>query len=94
MTRRKGEITSRQIDRDFPHQVEIEIPPGGLRKRLDGMYAFCRGNDFRTRGIGRQRIETGRDGMRWCFTTAEAADAFQAQFGGGRLHAGKVRPPR
>jgi len=30
MTQRKGEVTKRQTDRDYPHQVAILIPIGGL----------------------------------------------------------------
>ena len=33
MTRRKGEITARMNERDFPHIVELELPPGGFRER-------------------------------------------------------------
>jgi hypothetical protein len=48
------------------------------------MHEACRGTPYATRGIGKQRIETGQDGIRFCFKTAEAADAFQARFGGKR----------
>jgi hypothetical protein len=54
MTRRKGERTSAQVDRDYPYQVEIEIPEGSLGTRLNAMYAFCdeRRLDYATRSIG------------------------------------------
>jgi hypothetical protein len=81
MTRRKGEITPRQVDRDYPHQVEIAIPSGGLRPLLNAMHDFCRGADFRTRGIGIKRPETGRDGVRFCFKAREPAEAFRAPLG-------------
>jgi|HubBroStandDraft_6_1064221.scaffolds.fasta_scaffold699432_1 hypothetical protein len=45
MSRRKGEITPRQVDRDY--QVEIAILKGGLGALLNGMHDFCRGVDFR-----------------------------------------------
>jgi hypothetical protein len=41
----------------------------------------CRGADFRTRGIGVKRLETGRDGVRFCFKAPGLAKAFQACFG-------------
>ncbi len=85
MSRRKGEVTSREIDRSHPHQVEIVVPEGGLGKGLETMHAFCRGRDFHTRSIGRKRIERRQDGMRWCFAAPEHADAFHARFGGERL---------
>jgi hypothetical protein len=34
MTRRKGEITARMNERDFPHIVELELPSGGGARRL------------------------------------------------------------
>jgi hypothetical protein len=62
MTRRKVEITPRQVDRDYPHQVEIAIPSGGLgpllsHARLLATHDFCRGDDFRKRGIGMKQNE-------------------------------------
>jgi hypothetical protein len=37
-----------------------------------------------------KRLETGRDGVRFCFKAAELAEAFQARFG-GELGPGVVR---
>jgi hypothetical protein len=31
MTRRKAEITARMNERDYPHMVELALPPGGFR---------------------------------------------------------------
>jgi hypothetical protein len=83
--RHKGERSDRQVDRDYPHQVEIAVPPGGLGVRLNEMHDACRGIDYATRGIGRKRIETGRDAVRFCSNSAEAADAFHPGFGGERV---------
>jgi hypothetical protein len=83
--RYKGQITSRQIDRDYPYQVEIAIPEGGLGTRLNAMHEFCRGADFQTRGVGEKRLRTGRDGVRFCFKTPDLAEAFQARFEGERI---------
>ena len=33
MSRRKGEITGHMNERDFPHLVELELPPGGFRSQ-------------------------------------------------------------
>jgi hypothetical protein len=88
MSRRKGETTPRQVDRDYPHhQVEIAIPSGGLGTLLNAMHDFCRGADFRTRGIGLKGLETGRDGVRFCFKAPGPAESFQARFGGERFTA-------
>jgi hypothetical protein len=34
MTRRKGEITGHQNERDFPHIVELPLPSGGFRGHI------------------------------------------------------------
>jgi hypothetical protein len=34
----KGQVTPRQIDRGYPHQVEIAIPEGGLGTLLNAMH--------------------------------------------------------
>jgi hypothetical protein len=81
VTRRTGEITPRQVDRDYPHQVEIAIPEGGLGTRLSAMDEFCRGADFRTCGMGAKRLRTGRDGVRFCFKTPDMAEAFRPGLG-------------
>lgn len=43
MSRRKGEITPRRIDRDYPHQVEVFVPRQGLGPLLNLMHEFCHG---------------------------------------------------
>jgi hypothetical protein len=35
MTRRKAEITARMNERDYPHLVELALPPGGLDKKAN-----------------------------------------------------------
>jgi hypothetical protein len=89
MTPHKGARSNSEIDRDYPHQVEMEISDGGLGRRYDAMNEFCRthGYPYVTRGIGKLRIERGCDGMRWCFTDPAHADDFQKQFGGERITA-------
>ena len=84
MTTRKGERTSRTNERDFPHLVEMPVPPGGFGRHLDAMHDW-----YRTRGIesrsGRGRYEEGQHFVRWCFADAATADAFKADFGGDRV---------
>jgi hypothetical protein len=89
LARHKGARSNSTIDHDYPHQVEIEIPDGGLGKRYDAMTALCRAREYPhvTRGIGKLRIQRGRDAMRWCFTDPAHADDFQQQFGGERITA-------
>jgi hypothetical protein len=42
MTRRKGEITARMNERDFPNIVELALPDGGFGHALLAMYDFHR----------------------------------------------------
>jgi hypothetical protein len=42
MTRRKGEITGHQNERDFPHIVELPLPSGGFRGQHSEFDAFHR----------------------------------------------------
>jgi hypothetical protein len=80
VSRRKGEITARQTERDFPHLVELPLPPGGFRSTSDDMVAFHRERGIQTRrGLGRNVFVT------FCFADPAHADAFQDRFGGARL---------
>jgi hypothetical protein len=40
MIRRKSEITARMNERDYPHIVDLALPPGGFPERSDDMLAF------------------------------------------------------
>jgi hypothetical protein len=42
LTRRKGEITARMNERDYPHIVELPLPSSGFRSHSDDMLAFYR----------------------------------------------------
>jgi hypothetical protein len=54
MTRRKGEITARMNERDFPHIVELPLPEGGFGgRRLAVMQEF-----HRLRGIENRRASS------------------------------------
>jgi hypothetical protein len=81
MTRYKGRTKTSQIEREYPHHVDMIVPPGGLGKRLDAMYAF-----HAEHGIKPQRGQGKHDAngsvIRWCFADAEMATAFAAEFGG------------
>jgi hypothetical protein len=83
MSHYKGRASRKTIEREFPHSVEIAVPPGGLGKRLDAMHAF-----HAERGIsaclGRGRHEDNQDYLRWYFADAHTAASFAAEFGGTR----------
>ena len=84
MSRRKGETTGAMNERDFPHIVELALPPGGFSDQGEGFEEF-----HRERGIpirpGRGRHEATQFYVRFCFPNAAAADAFRNRFGGERL---------
>jgi len=94
MIYRKGGMTPKQIDREFPYQVELAIPEGGL-KNIRELDAFCRGRGVvvTTRGIGKLRREGRSKAVRYCFTDPAHADAFLARFGGDRVALPAQKPP-
>ena len=81
MTRYKGRMTAKAIQREFPHVVETAVPPGGLGAQLDAMDYFHRAKGIQAcLGLGRR--DKGRDYPRWYFTRPTVAEAFAAEFGG------------
>jgi hypothetical protein len=81
MTRYKGRMSQKAIEREFPHVVEIAVPPGGLGAQLDAMHYFHRARGIQAcLGLGRR--EEGRDYLRWYFTRATMAVFFATEFGG------------
>jgi hypothetical protein len=67
------------IEQDFPHHVDILVPPNGLGSQLDAMYDF-----YSQRGIEPQRGQPRYDAkgsvIRWCFADASVASAFANKF--------------
>jgi hypothetical protein len=84
MSRRKGEQTARMNERDFPHLVEIPLPPGGLGN-LEGAIAAFHDERKISMRFGLSRREDGEFCVRLCFSDSTDADAFQERFGGTRL---------
>jgi hypothetical protein len=63
MTRYKGRMSQKAIEREFPHVVEIAVPQGGLGAQLDVMHHFHRESGIQAcLGLGRR--EEGRDYLR------------------------------
>jgi len=83
MTRRKREITGLMNERDFPHLVELALPPEGFRGVLLEIDAFHRERRIPVRR-GRNRNEIKQVYIRFCFPDAAIADAFRNRFGGRR----------
>jgi hypothetical protein len=82
---RKGEVTKRRIDRDFPHQVAILIPVGGLVARLMAMHKFCDTRSILYKTRSDLRRDPPSDYVRFCFSDPAHANAFMIEFGGARI---------
>ena len=80
MSRYKGRISARAIERDFPHVVETVVPKGGLDKTLDAMHAFHKRHRIEAHTGKGRRNKNGRDYIRWCFANPEIAAKFAGQF--------------
>jgi len=77
----KGQIKTTEIERRYPHIVELKVPLNGFGTKLNLMHEW---HSFR--GIQTQRgsggYHDGRHYVRWCFVVQEDAKAFQKEFGG------------
>jgi hypothetical protein len=75
----------------FPHLVEVEVSPEGLRDALLEFDAFHRERRIPVyRGRSRQVAE--RFHIRFCFPDAATADAFRSRFGGQCLTYAPEKP--
>ena len=93
MTRRKIEFVRLTNERDFPHLVELALPPGGFRSVFLEIDAFHRERRIPVRR-GRSRHEVKQVYIRFCFPDAAIADAFRNRFGGECLtHAATSSDP-
>jgi hypothetical protein len=81
MARYKGRSTTKEIERRYPHIVELRVPLKGFGPKLNEMHDW-----HTTRGIqsqrGSGRYHDGRHYVRWRFGGLEDAKAFQDEFGG------------
>jgi hypothetical protein len=93
MSRRKQEITGLSNERDFPHLVELALPPVGFRSVFLEFDAFHRQRRIPVRR-GRSRHDAEQSHIRFCFPDASTADAFRDRFGGGARPTHQRRPSR
>jgi hypothetical protein len=91
MTRRKREITGLANERDFPHLVQLAVPPEGFRSAFLEFDAFHRERRIPVRR-GRSRREAEQLYIRFCFPDAATADAFRDRFGGECLTYAPEKP--
>jgi hypothetical protein len=79
MTRYKGQLKASRTEQEFPHHVDIIVPPGGLGTRLDAMYDFHAQHGIKPqRGHGTHTADSAV--IRWCFASARLAGEFANKF--------------
>jgi hypothetical protein len=82
MCRYKGRTDPKDIEKTYPHIVEMIVPLGGFGKKLDDMYEWHWAKDTEAmRGNG-WRDDSGRFYVRWCFANLITAQDFARKFGG------------
>jgi hypothetical protein len=80
MTRYKGQLKASRTEKEYPHHVDIIVPPGGLGRRLDEMYSFHAQNGITPqRGHGTHNADAAV--IRWCFADHAVAQSFADLFG-------------
>ena len=53
MARYKDRASAKAIEKDFPHFVDVAVPPGGLGNTLNAMYNSIPGMAFRPSAVMR-----------------------------------------
>lgn len=84
MDRRKGEISSARIDREFPYQVALSESQT-MGSNYETVHGFCRGLSAAPRTQHVIRVGPGRPVEHWnvfCFAVKAEADAFAVVFDG------------
>jgi hypothetical protein len=76
MSRYKGRQSAKSVEQDFPHFVEIAVPPNGLGNTLIAVYDFhARHGIEAKRGHGQR--DDGSSFIRWWFADPDLAAAFR-----------------
>jgi hypothetical protein len=80
MTGRKGEITTKQIKRDWPHHVAM--PAEAVRGPQNSIPIYAAAKDLWAGPMPYHLTRAGAEMLVFCFKTAEGARAFAERFGG------------
>jgi hypothetical protein len=80
MTRDKDQPKASPIEHEFPHHVDILVPPHGLGTRLEAMYHFHAQHGIKPQR-GQPRYDVKGSVIRWYFEHSSAATAFATKFG-------------
>jgi len=76
MVRYRELRTIAQLEKEFPYQVEIVVPPGGLGRRLDEIESWLAANVQREDFARWGRRRDGKDVAVWGFRTATLQTIF------------------
>ena len=79
MSRYRGRQNAKAVEQDFPHFVDVVVPPGGLGTSLDAMYEFHTRRGIRARR-GQGRHDADGNVVRWCFADPAVAEEFAKEF--------------
>ena len=85
MTRYKGRPDAKSLARDFPHIVEMLLPPTGFGNRLNAMFDWHTANGIESqRGPERREVVDHdiRYFVRWCFADRATAKHSRRNFPG------------
>ena len=80
MSHYKGRASAKALERNFPHYVDIAVPPGGLGQKLNAMYDFHARHSIQPKR-GQGRHDANGSVLRWCFADPAMAAAFAKEFG-------------
>ena len=80
MTRYKGRIKTKLVERDFPHHVEMIVPEGGFATRLDEMHDWHRARGIQAKFGRSRRDKDNRDYLTWCFADPATVESFANEF--------------
>jgi uncharacterized protein CbrC (UPF0167 family) len=80
MPRYKGRASAKEIEKDFPHTVEMRVPLGGLGSKMNAMHQWHEARGIRAIHSTGRRDENNRDYIRWCFADPAAAKEFADTF--------------
>ena len=80
MPRYKGRASAKEIEKDFPHTVEMRVPLGGLGSKLNAMHQWHEARGIRAIHSTGRRDENNRDYIRGSFADPAAAKEFADTF--------------
>jgi hypothetical protein len=72
MTRYKARQDRKAVGQDFPHFVDMPVPPGGLVNQLHAIYEFHSRHSIPPQR-GQLRLRANGTFIRWCFADPDAA---------------------